>query len=77
MAISDKFSGDKPWAILGITLRRYDAAKPWKKAKMSKEEFANLVRLVPPEAVKNLKEHADAEMLLEAAFGKEACRDSE
>jgi len=77
VAISDKFSSDKPWAILGITRRQYDAAKPWKKANMSKEEFAKLVRVVPPEAVKSLKEHADAEILLEAAFGKSACRDIE
>ncbi|WP_190275045.1 hypothetical protein [Nitratidesulfovibrio vulgaris] len=29
-----------------------------------------LVCMVPPEAIKSLKEHADAERLLEAAFGK-------
>ena len=61
---------EKPWAILGISRRQYDTAKPWKKAKMSKEEFAKLVSMVPPEAIKHLKEVADAETLLEAAFGK-------
>ena len=37
---------------------------------MSKEKFAKLVSMVPPEANKRLKDHADAEMLLEVAFGK-------
>ena len=70
MEQSEKSPPEKPWAILGISRRQYDTAKPWKKAKMSKEEFAKLVCMVPPEAIKRLKDHADAEMLLEAAFGK-------
>lgn len=70
MIFPDKSPPEKPWAILGISRRQYDTAKPWKKAKMSKEEFAKLVCLVPPEAVKHLKDIADAEALLEAAFGK-------
>jgi len=70
MEQTEKSPPEKPWAILGITRRQYDTAKPWKKAKMSKEEFSKLVSMVPPEAIKSLKEHADAERLLEAAFGK-------
>jgi len=68
---------EKPWAILGISRRQYDTAKPWKKAKMSKEEFAKLVCMVPPEAIKRLKDHADAEWLLEAAFGKACVEEGE
>ncbi len=67
----EKSPPEKPWAILGISRRQYDTAKPWKKAKMSKDEFAKLICLVPPEEIKSLKEHADAERLLEAAFGKD------
>ena len=37
---------------------------------MSKDEFAKLICSVPPEAIKHLKDLADAENLLEAAFGK-------
>lgn len=37
---------------------------------MSKEEFAKLVCLVPPEAIKHLKDIANAETLLEAACGE-------
>lgn len=69
-ADTDKTLPEKPWAILGISRRQYDAAKPWKRAKMSKEVFAKLVLMVPPEAIKSLNEQADVEMLLEAAFGK-------
>lgn len=69
-ADTDKTLLEKPWAILGISRRQYDSAKPWKKANMSKEEFAKLVCMVSPEAIKSLKEQADVEMLLKAAFGK-------
>lgn len=68
---------EKPWAILGISRRQYDTAKPWKKAKMSKEEFRKLHCMVPPEAIKRLKEGADAEMLLETAFGKGCLQEDE
>lgn len=77
MSIAGKISPDKPWAILGISRRQYDTTKPWKRAKMSKEEFAKLVSMVPPEAIKRLKDVADAEMLLEAAFGKDSTSEYE
>ena len=67
----DKLKGEKPWAILGISRREYDKARPWKSAGMSKEAFAELVRAVPPEAVTVLKQEAEAEMLVEAIFGKQ------
>ena len=72
MSISKKLTLEKPWAILGISRQRYEAVKPWKAAKMSKEAFAELVRLAPPEAIKSLKDEADAEVLVEAMFGKDA-----
>lgn len=72
-----KMTTEKPWAILGISRRQYDAARPWKRAKMSKEDLAKLINMVPPEAIARLKDHADAEMLLEAAFGKSACSEAE
>jgi len=77
ITISEKTHPEKPWAILGITRRQYDTAKPWKRAKMTKEAFAKIVCMVPLEAIKSLKEHADAEMLLEAAFGNDFSHDGE
>ena len=61
---------EKPWAILGISRREYDKARPWKRAGMSREAFGDLVRQVPPEAVKILKDEARAEILLAAIFGE-------
>jgi len=69
MKPSEQSPPEKPGAILGISRCQYDTAKPWKRAKMSTEEFAKLVCMVPPEAIKHLKDVADAERLLEAAFG--------
>lgn len=77
MEQTDKTPPEKPWAILGISRRQYDTAKPWKRAKMSKEKFAKLVCMVPPEAIARLKDVADAEVLLEAAFGKDCCQEDE
>lgn len=77
MKLPAKITTEKPWAILGISRRQYDTAKPWKRAKMSKEEFAKLISMVPPEAIARLKDYADAEMLLEAAFGKSVCYEAE
>jgi hypothetical protein len=74
---SPKTAPEKPWAILGISRRQYDTVKPWKRAKMSKDEFAKLICLVSPEAIKSLKEHADAERLIEAAFGERFVSDDE
>lgn len=74
---SEKSSREKPWAILGISRRQYDTVKPWKRANMSKDKFAKLICLVPPEAIKSLKEHADAERLLEAAFGQDFSSEDE
>ena len=72
---SDRLSKEKPWAILGISRREYDRAKPWKKAKMTREAFGDLVRAVPPEAIKNLKDEAHAEILTAAIFGGPALED--
>mgnify|MGYP001251427427 CR=1 FL=1 len=70
MPLSSKLTKEKPWAILGITRQHYEAVKPWKAAGISKDAFAELVRLAPPEAIKALKDEADAEVLVEAMFGK-------
>lgn len=77
MEPSPKIPPEKPWAILGISRRQYETAKPWKKARMSKGAFGKLLCMVPPEAIKKLKDVADAERLIEAAFGKGSCHEGE
>ncbi|WP_045218066.1 hypothetical protein [Desulfonatronum thioautotrophicum] len=60
---------EKPWAILGITREHYFATKPWKKAGVSKEKIAEILNLIPHEAMQILKDEADAERLVESIFG--------
>jgi len=60
---------EKPWAILGITRKKYAAVKPWKKAGMTKEKYAEMLNLFPHEAMKILKDEVDAERLVESIFG--------
>ncbi len=71
-----RLTKEKPWAILGISRREYERARPWKAAKMTKEAFAELVRAVPPEAVKVLQDEAQAEILTAAIFGPDAIQEA-
>jgi hypothetical protein len=68
---SAKFKNEKPWALLGISRRQYEAAKPWKEAGQDRRKFEEIIRLIPPEAVDDLKLEAQAEALLEGVFGDE------
>ena len=61
---------EKPWAILGINRKQYAAASPWKKAGMTKEKYAEMLNLIPHEAMQILKDEADAERLMEGIFGR-------
>jgi hypothetical protein len=58
----------KPWAILGITRKQFAAAKPWMKAGMTKEKYAELLNMIPHEAMQILKDEVDAERLVESIF---------
>ncbi|GAB6060637.1 hypothetical protein [Desulfonatronum parangueonense] len=67
-SIKSILTSEKPWAILGITRKQYTAAKPWKKAGMTKEKYAEMLSLMPHEAMKILKDEADAERLVNEIF---------
>ena len=69
--LKDQLSREKPWAILGITRKKYDTIKPWKKAGMTKDKYAEMLNLMPHEAMQILKDEADADRLVESIFGKE------
>lgn len=62
-------SPEKPWAILGISWKQYAAARPWKKAGVTKEKYSEMLNLMPHEAMQILKDEADAERLVEGIFG--------
>lgn len=61
--VADKLKSEKPWAILGISRKRYEASKPWKGAKMSRDQFEQSLRLLPNEIVQEMKLHAAADLL--------------
>ncbi|WP_152555240.1 hypothetical protein [Desulfonatronum thiodismutans] len=69
VTLKDQLSRKKLWAILGITRKKYDTIKPWKKAGVSKEKYAEMLNLMPHEAMQILKDEADAERLVESIFG--------
>ncbi len=68
MTIS-KLQLEKPWAILGYSRKRYEALRLWKRAGVSREKFEDFLRLMPHEALKLIKDNADAEKLTAAIFG--------
>lgn len=68
--MKEKFEKEKPWAILGVSRKSYDALKPWKKMKLSREEFGNKICSLPPEVFNDLRLHADANILVDSLFGK-------
>lgn len=71
MALKQKFEDEKPWAILRMPRKRYEAAQPWKKAGLSRANFEELLLLIPDECISEMQEHAVAEILVESIFGKD------
>ena len=60
---------NKPWAILEVSRRQYEAARPWKNAKLTRREFEDLLAILPDGFVEHVHLEADAERLIAAAFG--------
>jgi hypothetical protein len=60
---------NKPWAILKVSRRQYAAARPWKKAGMSRERFEEMIAILPEGMIDEIQLEADAERLIAAAFG--------
>jgi len=61
-------SREKPWAILGLSRKRYMAARPWKRfaSRAQFEEILLAIHAEKPELVQDLKTHGQAEALLKA-----------
>lgn len=68
MTFLKKLKEEKPWAVLGVSRRQYEIAKPWKKANMSKGKFEDILKMVPNEVIQDLKLYAMAELLTERMF---------
>ena len=65
----------KPWTRLGIIKGQYKKVRPWKAAKMSRERYEKIILNVPQELIEEYQREAEADMLLEAVFGKELARE--
>lgn len=70
MSIGEKLKAEKPWAILGYSRKQYEALRLWKRAGISREKFEDFLRIMPHEAIKIIKDEADAERLTGVIFGK-------
>lgn len=70
MALKQKLDSEKPWAILRLSRKRYEAGQPWKKAGLSRAKFEELLQLIPDELIGEMRDHAVAELLVESVFGK-------
>ena len=66
--ISERLKLEKPWAILGISRKQYETARPWKKSNMTRDRFESLIKFFPHDIVQDMKLHASAEYLTEKLF---------
>ena len=63
---------NKPWAILKVSRKQYCTARPWTRAGMSREQFEQILAILPEGMIDEIHLQADAERLIAAAFGGEA-----
>lgn len=71
-SLKSRLQGNKPWAILGISRKEYEARRPWAKAGQSRERFEDLLLALGehPEVLQDLRDYAEAEALTEMIFGQ-------
>jgi hypothetical protein len=60
---------------MGITRSQYLAARPWKKAGMSRAKYERIIMAVPQEILSEIRITAEADALVERIFGKELAED--
>ena len=68
--LKNEFEKEKPWALLGISRKKYESARMWKKTKLTRKEFDELISSLPAEFFKEMQYIADGERLVESIFGK-------
>ena len=56
MSLKQNLESEKPWAILRMPRKRYEAAQPWKKAGLSRAKFEELLLLIPDELVSEMRD---------------------
>ena len=63
------------WQRMGITRRQYLAARPWKKAGMTRAKYDKIIMVVPQEILTEIRITAEADALVERIFGKDLAED--
>lgn len=66
---------NKPWAILKVTRREYEIARPWVRANMERKKFEELLELLPEGFVDLCHLEAAADKLVASIFGPEASKE--
>jgi hypothetical protein len=74
--LKEKLGREKPWALLGLSRREYEARRPWAAAGQPRERFENLLRALgqEPGMIQQLREYAEAEALVEMIFGEDVLK---
>lgn len=62
-------ANNKPWAVLKVSRRQYETARPWKKAGLSRADYEAILGDLPEGFIDELHLEADAEKLLRSVFG--------
>lgn len=57
-----------------MSMREYEAKRPWKVAGVDRERYETVMSSLPAELVQRIKEEAHAELLIEQIFGENALR---
>ena len=66
----EKLKAEKPWAKLRMTRRAYEAKRPWAKTGRTRQQWEADLQHFPDEAIDALYREAEADILVEAIFGK-------
>ena len=65
----NKLKSEKPWAILKVSRRQYETARPWVKANLPRQRFEELLAVLPDGFIDHVHRDAEAERLISAIFG--------
>lgn len=72
--LKEKLTREKPWALLGLSRKQYEARRPWAAARQPRERFEELLLALgqEPGMLQQLRDYAEAEALTEMIFGADA-----
>ena len=62
---------EKPWAKLRMSRKDYETRRPWAKSGLSRKRWEEGLEYLPDEAIDMIYREAEADLLVEAIFGKE------